>query len=100
MFAARVCDTSVIARRSAILASGCVLCHAVRGTPARGDAGPDLTHVASRLTLAAGVLPNNAGHMHGWVGNPQAIKPGSLMPVVPLEQRELHAIVRYLGTLE
>ena len=93
-------DSTALADQETFLASGCVLCHAVRGTPARGDAGPDLTHVASRLTLAAGVLPNPAGHMHGWVGNPQAIKPGSLMPVVPLEPRALHAIVRYLGTLE
>jgi cytochrome c oxidase subunit 2 len=93
-------DSAALADQGTFLASGCVLCHAVRGTPARGEAGPDLTHVASRLTLAAGVLPNTRGHLFGWVGNPQAIKPGSLMPVVPLESRELHAIVRYLGTLQ
>ena len=53
------------------LRSGCVLCHAVRGTPAGGDLGPDLTHLASRLTLAAGTLPNNLGNLHGWIADPQ-----------------------------
>ncbi len=92
-------DSSSRADRDVFLASGCALCHAVRGTTARGEAGPDLTHLASRMTLAAGTLPNARGHRDGWVANPQAIKPGSLMPSVPLTPDELHAIVRYLGTL-
>jgi cytochrome c oxidase subunit 2 len=87
------------ARRETFLASGCVLCHAVRGTPAAAKAGPDLTHVGSRLTLAAGELPNTKGHLMGWVANPQALKPGSQMPAVPLGARELHAIVDYLLSL-
>ena len=77
-----------------------MLCHAVRGTPARGDLGPDLTHLASRLTLAAGTLPNTAGHRYGWIADPQAIKPGSRMPAVPMSPADLHGVVRYLGTLE
>jgi cytochrome c oxidase subunit 2 len=93
-------DSAGLADRDSFLASGCVLCHAVRGTPAHGDRGPDLTHLASRLTLAAGTLPNTRGHLYGWVADPQAIKPGSLMPPVPLDARDLHAIVRYLSTLE
>ncbi|MDF1504879.1 cytochrome c oxidase subunit II [Roseisolibacter sp. H3M3-2] len=93
-------DPATRAAQGAFLNSGCVLCHAVRGTPARGDAGPDLTHLASRLTLAAGTLPNTRGHLTGWVADPQSIKPGSLMPSVPLEPRTLHAIVRYLETLD
>ncbi len=83
----------------AFLASGCALCHTVRGTPARGELGPDLTHVASRLTLAAGTLPNSNGHRYGWIADPQAIKPGSKMPATPLSAGELHAIARYLTSL-
>ena len=92
-------DTVRLADRTRFLRSGCVLCHAVRGTPAGGDLGPDLTHVASRLTLAAGTLPNTTGNLYGWVADPQGHKPGSKMPQVPLAPRELHAIVRYLATL-
>lgn len=92
-------DSAASADRRVFLTSGCVLCHAVRGTPARGELGPDLTHLASRLTLAAGTLPNAPGHLYGWVANPQTIKPGSKMPAVPMDPAELHAIVRYLSTL-
>lgn len=93
-------DSATLADQATFVESGCVLCHTVRGTPARGEMGPDLTHLVGRLTLAAGTLPNTPGHLYGWVANPQAIKPGSTMPAVPMSARELHAIVRYLGTLE
>jgi cytochrome c oxidase subunit 2 len=92
-------DSVGLAARETFLASGCVLCHAVRGTTAAANAGPDLTHVTSRLTLAAGELPNTIGHLAGWIANPQALKPGSQMPAVPLAPRELHAIVHYLRSL-
>jgi cytochrome c oxidase subunit 2 len=92
-------DSVGLAARETFLASGCVLCHTVRGTAAVATAGPDLTHVASRLTLAAGELPNTTGHLAGWIANPQALKPGSQMPAVPLGPRELLAIVHYLQTL-
>jgi cytochrome c oxidase subunit II len=92
-------DSAGAAARRTFLASGCVLCHAVRGTPAGGDLGPDLTHVAGRLTLAAGTLPNSAGNLYGWIADPQAHKPGSAMPPVPLSAAELHAVARYLSTL-
>jgi cytochrome c oxidase subunit 2 len=92
-------DSASRADEATFLGSGCVLCHAVQGTPARGTLGPDLTHLASRLTLAAGTLPNTPGHLHGWIADPQAIKPGSRMPAVPMTASELHAIARYLGTL-
>lgn len=92
-------DSLAVADQQAFLGSGCVLCHAVRGTRALAAAGPDLTHLASRRTLAGGILPNTAGHRYGWVADPQALKPGSKMPAVPLTSGELHAIVRYLGTL-
>lgn len=88
------------AGEAVFLDRGCVLCHAVRGTPANADVGPDLTHLASRLTLAAGILPNTKGHLGGWIANPQVIKPGNRMPRVPLEGEELQALLAYLQTLE
>lgn len=92
-------DSVALADRNAFVTSGCALCHTVRGTPAGGDLGPDLTHMASRLTLAAGTLPNTPGHRYGWIADPQAIKPGSKMPSVPMTPELLHAIGRYLGSL-
>ncbi|HWB39865.1 MAG TPA: cytochrome c oxidase subunit II [Gemmatimonadales bacterium] len=86
--------------RAVFLGSACALCHAVRGTPAGGNAGPDLTHVAGRRTLAAALLPNSAGHLGGWIANPQALKPGSRMPRVPLSREEFRLVHRYLLSLE
>ncbi|MBL8953402.1 MAG: c-type cytochrome, partial [Myxococcaceae bacterium] len=62
------------------LSTGCGACHAVRGTEARGVVGPDLTHVGSRLTLAAGALPNDPGAYHRWLGAPGRVKPLATMP--------------------
>ena len=98
--AAAPADSLGRANAEVFLASGCVLCHAVRGTTARGTVGPDLTHVTSRLSLAGGALPNTTGHLYGWVANPQALKPGSRMPAVDLDAGQLRAIVDYLRTLE
>ncbi|HSJ64210.1 MAG TPA: cytochrome c oxidase subunit II [Gemmatimonadaceae bacterium] len=81
------------------LASACAACHAVRGTPATGDLGPDLTHVASRRTLAALAIPNTRGHMGGWLVNPQAIKPGAHMPAVPMTREEFDAVLAYMMSL-
>ncbi|MDQ2670213.1 MAG: cytochrome c oxidase subunit II [Gemmatimonadota bacterium] len=92
-------DSALAADREAFLQSGCVLCHTVRGTPARGGTGPDLTHVASRRTLAAGELPNTLGNLYGWIANPQALKPGSHMPAVEMTPGQLHAIARYVASL-
>lgn len=81
--------------------AGCGACHTVRGTTANGKAGPDLTHVGSRRTLGAGILPNNAGTLAGWVGDSQAIKPGNRMPAYPvLSGRELRDLATYLDGLE
>ncbi|WP_431868971.1 cytochrome c oxidase subunit II [Allosphingosinicella sp.] len=80
---------------------GCGGCHQVRGTRSRGLAGPDLTHVASRLHLGAGILPNNKGTLGGWVANPQRLKPGVKMPAYSaLSARELRALVTYMDGLE
>jgi cytochrome c oxidase subunit 2 len=97
--AAPASDSATKAGQAVFQSSGCAFCHTVRGTPARGTAGPDLTHIATRKTLAAGTLPNSRGHLAGWVGNPQAIKPGNKMPRIPLRPEELHALLAYLGTL-
>jgi cytochrome c oxidase subunit II len=82
------------------LGSACVYCHTVRGTNATGIEGPDLTHIASRLTLGAGILPNNRGNMAGWIIDPQHIKPGNLMPPTALNSEDLQALLAYLDTLE
>ncbi|RHW16447.1 cytochrome c oxidase subunit II [Sphingomonas gilva] len=77
--------------------AGCAACHRIAGTPANGLAGPDLTHVGSRRSLGAGILPNNRGTMIGWIGDSQAIKPGNRMPrytVLPGE--DLQALAAYL----
>jgi cytochrome c oxidase subunit 2 len=78
----------------------CGACHAVRGTRAGGKLGPDLSHLMSRKTLAAGTLPNVIEHLSDWIADPQSIKPGNPMPEVDLSARELNAIVAYLGTLK
>jgi cytochrome c oxidase subunit II len=77
----------------------CGMCHAVRGTLAMAAVAPDLTHIASRRTLASGILPNRRGHMGGWILDPQQIKPGAFMPPVPLASADLHALLHYLETL-
>jgi cytochrome c oxidase subunit II len=81
--------------------SGCGACHTIRGTSATGVAGPDLTHVGARRTLGAGVLPNNAGTMGGWIADSQAIKPGNRMPAYPvLTGQDLRAVSAYLESLK
>jgi cytochrome c oxidase subunit 2 len=85
--------------RDTLLAHSCINCHRVRGTAADGRYGPDLTHLMSRQTLAAGMIDNNLENLRAWVRDPQAIKPGCLMPAFGLEDRNVDAIVRYLSTL-
>lgn len=80
--------------------AGCNACHAIRGTEAVARAGPDLTHIASRLTIGAGLMPNSRGALSGWIVNPQAVKPGNLMPPTRITTEDLHALVDYLLLLE
>ena len=80
-------------------AAGCDECHAVRGTPATAVTGPDLTRVGSRLTLAAGTLPNTRGNLAGWILDPQIVKPGSGMPATDLAPDDLTALLDYLEGL-
>jgi cytochrome c oxidase subunit II len=81
------------------LTRSCMLCHNVTGTPAGGRMGPDLTHMAERRTLGAGVLPNTRGNLAGWIVNPHAVKPGVRMPANPLPPNDLNALLAYLETL-
>ena len=85
--------------QSIFQSSGCTYCHAVGGTPTAGLRGPDLTHFASRRTLAAGTLTNTRENLAAWLADPQRIKPGNLMPRVPLTPAALDAIVHYLASL-
>ena len=79
--------------------TACVNCHAVGGTNGTGRFGPDLTHLMSRRTIAAGAAENTPENLRLWIQNPDAIKPGSLMPAMKLSEGDLDAVVRYLETL-
>jgi cytochrome c oxidase subunit II len=78
----------------------CGACHTVRGTRAGGEMGPDLTHLMSRSTIAAGMLPNTVGHLSGWIANPENLKPGTTMPNPHLTGTQLAAVRSYLLTLD
>ncbi|HZS47512.1 MAG TPA: cytochrome c oxidase subunit II [Blastocatellia bacterium] len=82
------------------LSSTCILCHTIRGTLANGTNAPDLTHLASRQTIAAGTLPNNRGYLSGWVVDSQSIKPGNKMPPNHLNPDDLQALLTYLESLK
>lgn len=92
-------DNSVEAGRRVFESTGCINCHAVKGTVANGRFGPDLTHLMSRDTIASGVAPNTAENLRSWIQDPDSIKEGSLMPAMKLSDGELDALVAYLGTL-
>ncbi|MGE3291122.1 MAG: c-type cytochrome [Geminicoccaceae bacterium] len=86
--------------QAAFLASGCGACHTVRGTPANGTIGPDLTHIGSRRTIAAGAFPNNTGTLAGWISDAQELKPGNPMPSFDrLDGRTVRAIATWLTSL-
>jgi len=82
------------------LKSGCVLCHAIRGTDAGAQIGPDLTHFGSRKTIAAGTLWNTKGNLAGWIADPQNIKPGTHMATVPIGSAEMQPLIDYLESLK
>jgi cytochrome c oxidase subunit 2 len=82
------------------LTTSCAMCHAIKGTSAGARTGPDLTHIGSRRTLGAAVIPNNTGNLHGWISDPGSIKPGVLMPPNTFDPEDLHALVAYLESLK
>jgi len=79
--------------------TACINCHTVSGTVANGRFGPDLTHLMSRNTIAAGAALNTPENLRRWILDPDVIKPGSLMPAMELNDQELDALTAYLETL-
>ena len=80
--------------------NACAGCHTIRGTTANGRVGPDLTHFGSRRTIGAGTVPNTRGLLAAWIVNSQSIKPGNLMPPVPMRADEVQALVNFLKSLK
>ena len=98
--AAAPSDNAAVQGQDLFMASACPLCHTIRGTDAGGVTGPDLTHLASRQSLAAGTLPYNRGNLAAWLSAPQSIKPGNHMPRVDIEPAHFQALVTYLDGLQ
>jgi cytochrome c oxidase subunit II len=92
-------DAQVSAGRRVFEHTACINCHGVAGTPANGRFGPDLTHLMSRSTLASGAADNTPANLRLWIQNPDAIKPGSLMPAMKLTDADLDNVTAYLETL-
>jgi cytochrome c oxidase subunit II len=86
--------------RQVFMTAGCKQCHAIRGTDAIGNAGPDLTHLGIRRMIGGALLPNTRGNLAGWIADPQALKPGVKMPRTYLEPADLQALVSYLESLK
>jgi cytochrome c oxidase subunit 2 len=86
--------------KQVFLGRTCSMCHTITGTPSGGRLGPELTHIASRATIAAGSLPNSMGHLGGWVIDPQGVKPGTIMPANALSPADLQALLEYLESLK
>jgi cytochrome c oxidase subunit 2 len=80
--------------------NACISCHTVAGTVATGRFGPDLTHIASRDTIASGSVPNTAANLRAFVDNPASFKPGALMPPMHLNDHDLNAVTAYLMSLK
>jgi cytochrome c oxidase subunit 2 len=93
-------DADARAGQSVFLAKPCAACHTVRGTAATGTTGPDLTHVGSRLTIAAGLSDNTRGAVAAWIADPQTLKPGNNMPMVSLGSDELKQLSAYMVSLK
>ena len=92
-------DPSVAAGRHVFESQACMNCHTIAGTAAKGTFGPDLTHLMSRATVAAGVATNTPDNLRAWIQDPSTFKPGALMPAMQLSDRETNEVVAYLSTL-
>ncbi|WP_233518873.1 cytochrome c oxidase subunit II [Paraburkholderia xenovorans] len=98
--AAQSADAVALQGRAVFERASCAHCHTVRGSSAQGTPGPDLTHLMSRETIAAGVLANTPQNLAAWIRDPDALKPGTTMPAVPLSDTDRVAVVRWLRTLQ
>lgn len=97
--AATPADAAALRGRELFLGTTCAMCHAIGGTEAGARHAPDLTHLASRRTLAAGALPNDPAHLAAWISDPAQFKPGAQMPGHAFGAEDLQALVAYLGSL-
>ncbi len=93
-------EQQVAMGRQVFETQSCMNCHAVKGTPANGRFGPDLTHFGERDTLASGAIPNNPGNLKAWIRNPDDLKPGALMPAMQLDETQLDQVTAYLSSLK
>src|SRR5690606_21444511 len=87
-------------REALFFRHACQDCHAIQGTEARSNIGPDLTHLANRRTLAAATMPNTPETLAAWIADPHVAKPGNRMPETQIEPDELEALVDYLFSLD
>ena len=92
-------DSAVDAGRQVFESQACVNCHTIVGTPAHGTFGPDLTHLMSRATIAAGAADNTPENLRAWIHDPGTFKPGALMPAMQLSDQQTDELVAYLSTL-
>lgn len=92
-------NSAVETGRHVFETEACVNCHTVRGTAAHGTVGPDLTHLMSRATIAAGAALNTPHNLRIWIHDPNTYKPGALMPAMQLSDQEVNELVAYLSTL-
>jgi cytochrome c oxidase subunit 2 len=92
-------EAEAVTGRQLFLSKPCASCHTVRGTSAVGKTGPDLTHIGSRRTIAAGLFETTRGSLAAWIADPQTLKPGNNMPMVPLSGDELRAVSAYIASL-
>jgi cytochrome c oxidase subunit II len=92
-------DGNVAKGRQVFETTACVNCHTISGTNAHGKFGPDLTHLMSRETIAAGAALNNHDNLRQWIKDPEVFKPGSLMPAMQLDEQDLNAVTDYLLSL-
>ena len=92
-------DEAVAAGRRIFETEACMNCHTIEGTPAHGTFGPDLTHLMSRATIAAGAAANTPENLRAWIQDPNTFKPGALMPAMQLSDKEVNEVVAYLSTL-
>lgn len=88
--------------RDVFTKDACALCHVIRGTDATGYSSnaPDLTHLKSRKTIAAGAAPNTKTYLGKWIIDPYSLKPGAHMPPIPLAAEDYRALRAYLETLK